>query len=162
MNLVYIYPFNVISCCFTGDVVNCQTYVSLATDNEVMYQQEKLPFTCSPMGAAKTGTITDIILSKNSTSGWMEIVRVYLKIDGGDILNEIIWTDNDIRIRATPINLKVNPINQASLQIEISPIKVKCSDKGDYRCSIKGNSGPISIDSPSTTKTVGMRGKQTL
>jgi hypothetical protein len=58
-----------------GDV-KCQTYVTIATDNEVMYQQEKLPFTCSPTGAALSGTITDITLWKNSTSGWKEIVKI--------------------------------------------------------------------------------------
>jgi hypothetical protein len=162
VNLVYIFPFNIISCCFTGDVVNCQTYVTLATDNEVMYQQEKLPFTCSPMGAAQTETMADITLWKNSTSGWKQIVKVWLKVGNATIDNEIIWTDTDIRNRATPINLKVYPKNQASLQIEISRINVRCSDKGDYRCSIKGNSGSINIDSKSTTKTVGMRGKQKL
>jgi hypothetical protein len=127
-----------------------------------MYQQEKLPFTCSPIDEAKTGTITDIILLKNSTSGWKQIVWVYVNIENDNILNKITWTDNDIRNRATPINLRVNPVEQASLQIEISPSKVKCEDKGDYRCLIKGNSGSVSIDSESITKTVGMRGKQKL
>jgi hypothetical protein len=127
-----------------------------------MYQQEKLPFTCSPMGAAQTGTITDIILSKNSTSGWKEIVRIWLKVENGAIVNEITWTNTDIRNRTTIINQKVSPSSQAGLQIEISPINVKCSDKGDYKCSINGNNGSISIESESAIKTVRMKGKKKL
>jgi hypothetical protein len=42
----------------------------------ILYKQEKLPFTCNPTGvAAQTGLITDIILWKNSTLGWKEIVK---------------------------------------------------------------------------------------
>jgi len=142
--------------------VNCQTYVTIATDNEVMYQEEKLPFTCSPTGAALSGTITDITLWKNSTSGWKEIVKIWLKIENGQVVNEITWTNTDVRNRATIVNKKVHPSIQAGLQIEISPISVKCSDSGEYKCSISGNTGSINIDSESAPKTVGMRGKQKL
>ena len=128
---------------------------------DVLYQQEKLPFTCSPTGvAAQTGVITDIILWKNSTLGWKQIVKIWFKVGNGAIVNEIIWTDTAIRNRATIINQKVYPSNQASLQIEISPINVKYSDKGDYKCSISGNSGSVSIDSESATKTVRMKNKK--
>jgi hypothetical protein len=142
--------------------VNCQRYVTIATDNEVMYQQEKLPFTCSPTGAALSGTITDITLWKNSTSGWKEIVKIWLKIENGQVVNEITWTNTDIRNRATIVSKKVHPSSQAGLQIEISPIIVKCSDSGEYKCSISGNTGSINIDSESAPTTVGMRGKQKL
>ena len=142
--------------------MNCQVYVTIATDNEVLYQQEKLPFICSPTGAAVTGTITDIILWKNSTSGWKQIVKIWLNIENGTVVNEITWTDTDIRNRATIINQKVSPSNQAGLQIEISPINVKCSDSGEYKCSINGNSGSVNIGSESAPKTVAMRGKQKL
>jgi hypothetical protein len=55
-------------------------YSTIATDNEVIYHQEKLPFRCSPTGTALplTGTITDITLWKNSTSGWNRIVKIML------------------------------------------------------------------------------------
>ena len=142
--------------------MKCQTYVTIATDNEVMYQQEKLPFTCSPTGAALSGTITDITLWKNSTSGWKEIVKIWFKIENGQVVNEITWTNTDVRNRATIVNKKVHPSSQAGLQIEISPISVKCSDSGEYKCSISGNTGSINIDSESAPKTVGMRGKQIL
>jgi hypothetical protein len=142
--------------------VNCQRYVTIATDNEVMYQQEKLPFTCSPTGAALSGTITDITLWKNSTSGWKEIVKIWFKIENGQVVNEITWTNTDVRNRATIVNKKVHPSSQAGLQIEISPISVKCSDSGEYKCSISGNTGSINIDSESAPKTVGMRGKKKL
>jgi hypothetical protein len=142
--------------------VNCQRYVTIATDNEVMYQQEKLPFTCSPTGAALSGTITDITLWKNSTSGWKEIVKIWLKIENGQVVNEITWTNTDIRNRATIVSKKVHPSSQAGLQIEISPIIVKCSDSGEYKCSISGNTGSININSESAPTTVGMRGKQKL
>ena len=134
--------------------MNSPTYVTITTDNEVMYQQEKLPFTCSPTGAALSGTITDITLWKNSTSGWKEIVKIWLKIENGLGVNEITWTNTDVRNRSTIINQKVYPSSQAGLQIEISPIKVKYSDKGDYKCSISGNSGSVSIGSESVPKTV--------
>ena len=127
-----------------------------------MYQQEKLPFTCSPMDAAQTGAIAYITLSKNSTSGWKEIVKIWLTVENGQVVNKITWTDTDVRNRATIINKKVFPSSQARLQIEISPISVKCSDKGDYKCSISGYSGSISIDSESATKTVRMKGKTKL
>ena len=140
--------------------MNCQRYVTIATDNEVMYQQEKLPFTCSPTGAALSGTITDITLWNNSTSGWKRIVKIWLKIENGQVVNEITWTNTDIRNRATIVNKKVHPSSQAGLQIEISPINVKCSDKGDYKCSISGNSGSVSIGSESAPKTVRMKGKK--
>ena len=142
--------------------MKCQTYVTIATDNEVMYQQEKLPFTCSPTGAALSGTITGITLWKNSTSGWKEIVKIWLKIENGQVVNEITWTNSDVRNRATIINKKVHPSSQAGLQIEISPIFVKCSDSGEYKCSISGNTGSINIDSESAPTTVGMRGKKKL
>ena len=142
--------------------MNCQRYVTIATDNDVMYQQEKLPFTCSPTGAALTGTITDITLWKNSTSGWKEIVKIWLKIENGQVVNEITWTNTDVANRATMVNNKIYPSSQAGLQIEISPISVKCSDSGEYKCSISGNTGSINIDSESAPKTVGMRGKQIL
>ena len=134
--------------------MKCQTYVAIATDNDVMYQQEKLPFTCSPTGAALSGTITDITLWENSTSGWKEIVKIWLKIENGPVVNEITWTNTDVRSRATIVNQKVYPSSQAGLQIEISPINVKYSDKGDYKCSISGNSGSVSIGSESVPKTV--------
>jgi hypothetical protein len=128
-----------------------------------MYQQEKLPFTCSPTSRVLSGTIlTDITLWKNSTSGWKQIVKIWLKIENGQVVNEITWTDTDVRNRATIVNKKVLPISQAGLQIETSPISVKCSDSGEYKCSISGNTGSINIDSESAPKTVGMRGKQTL
>ena len=142
--------------------MNCQRYVTIATDNEAMYQQEKLPFTCSPTGAALSGTITDITLWKNSTSGWKEIVKIWLKIENGQVVNEITWTNTDVKNRATMVNKKIYPSSQAGLQIEISPISVKCSDSGEYKCSISGNTGSINIDSESAPKTVGMRGKQIL
>jgi hypothetical protein len=123
-----------------------------------MYQQEKLPFTCSPTGAALSGTITDITLWKNSTSGWKEIVKIWLKIENGLGVNEITWTNTDIRNRATTINQKVSPSSQACLQIEISPMNVKYSDKGDYKCSISGNSGSVSIGSESAPKNVAITG----
>ena len=130
---------------------------------DVQYQQEKLPFTCSPMSRVLSGTIlTDITLWKNSTSGWKQIVKIWLKIENGQVVNEITWTDTDVRNRATIVNKKVHPISQAGLQIEISPISVKCSDSGEYKCSISGNTGSINIDSESAPKTVGMRGKQKL
>ena len=136
--------------------------ITIATDNEIMYQKEKLPFTCSPTGAALTGMITDISLWKNSTSGWKQIVRIWLKIETSQIENEITWTNTDIRNRATIINQKIHPSNQASLQIEISPIKVQCSDRGVYKCAIAGtdSSGSVTLDSESAPKTVGMKGKQ--
>jgi hypothetical protein len=84
-----------------------------------------------------TGTITDITLWKNSTSGWNRIVKIWLKIENGLVVNEITWTNTNIRNRATIINQKVSPSSQAGLQIEISPMNVKFSDKGDYKCSIR-------------------------
>ena len=143
--------------------MNC-VYVSFATDNEVLYQQEKLPFTCSPTGAALTGTITAITLWKNSTSGWKEIVKIWLQIENGQAVNRITWTNTDIENRATIINQKVSPSSEAGLQIEIGRFKVQCSDKGVYKCSISGNDniGSIKLDSESALKTVGMKGKQKL
>jgi hypothetical protein len=129
---------------------------------DVLYQQENLPFTCSPKSTVLSGTITDITLWKNSTSGWKEIVKIWLKIENGQVVNEITWTNTDVRNRATIVNKKVHPSSQAGLQIEISHISVKCSDSGEYKCSISGNTGSINIDSESAPKTIGMRGKQIL
>jgi len=144
--------------------VNCKVYVTIATDNEVKYQQEKLPFTCSPTGAALIGTITDITLWKNSPSGWKRIVKISLGISNGQLMNEITWTYTDIRNRSNIVNQKVYPSNQAGFQIEISPTNVKCSDEGEYKCSISGNSdsisGSVSLVSESALKTVAMSGKQ--
>jgi hypothetical protein len=120
-------------------------YVTITTDNEVLYQQEKLPFTCSPTDAALSGTITDITLWKNSTSGWNRIVNISLGVSNDLLVNEISWTNTDIRNRAIIINQKVNSSSQAGLQIEISPINVKYSDKGDYKCSISVNSCSVNI-----------------
>ena len=140
--------------------MNCNAYVTFATGIEVIYQQEKLPFTCSPIGAALSATIADITLSKNSTNGWKEIVRIWLDTSSGKIENKITWTNTDIRNRAIIINQNVTPSIQAGLQIEISPINVKCSDSGEYKCSISGNSNTNKFSDESEPKTVGMRGKQ--
>ena len=126
----------------------------------ILYKQEKLPFTCRPAGAAQTGTILDIILWKNSTLGWKQIAKIWLKVGNGAIVNEIIWTDTAIRNRAATIDQKVHPSSQTGLQIEVSPINVKYSDKEDYKCSISGNSGSVSIGSESAPKTVRMKGKK--
>jgi hypothetical protein len=53
--------------------------------------------------------ITDISLWKNSTSGWKEIVKIWLKIENGQVVNEITWTNTDVRNRATIVNKKVHP-----------------------------------------------------
>ena len=144
--------------------MNCQLYVTIATDKEVKNQQEKRRFTCSPTGAALTGTITDITLWKYSASGWKRIVKISLGISNGQFVNEITWTNTDIRNRANIVNQKVYPSNQAGLQIEISPTNLKCSDEGEYKCSISGNSdsisGSVSLASESAPKTVAMSGKQ--
>ena len=146
--------------------MNCQECVAFATDMDVLYQQEKLPFTCRPTGTSLSGTISEIALWKNSTSGWNQIVKIGLQVENGKVVNDITWTNTDIRNRATIINQKVSPSSQAGLQIEISPINVQCSDKGVYRCLISGNgnsaSGSINLDSKSAPKTVGMKGKQKL
>ena len=141
--------------------MNCQPYVSFATDMDILYKQEKLPFTCNPTGvAAQTGLITDIILWKNSTFGWKQIVKIWLNSNNGVLVNEIEWINTDIRDRADINNQKVNPSNEAGLQIEISPFNVKCSDSGEYKCSISGNSGSVSFASESAPTTVKMTGKQ--
>jgi hypothetical protein len=58
--------------------------------------QEKLPFTCNPTGvAAQTGLITDIILWKNSTFGWKQIVKIWLNSNNGVLVNEIEWINTD-------------------------------------------------------------------
>jgi hypothetical protein len=58
-------------------------------------------------------TLTDITLWKNSTSGWNRIVKIWLKIENGPVVNEITWTNTNIRNRATTINQKVSPSSQA-------------------------------------------------
>jgi hypothetical protein len=59
----------------------------------------KLPFTCNPTGvAAQTGLITDIILWKNSTSGWKQIVKIWLNSNSDGLVNEIEWINTDIRL----------------------------------------------------------------
>jgi len=110
--------------------------------------------------AAQTGLITNIILWKNSTFGWKQIVKIWLNEKNGVLVNEIEWINTDIRDRANINNQKVTPSNDAGLQIEISPINVKCSDSGEYKCSISGNSGSVSFASESEPKTVKMTGKQ--
>jgi hypothetical protein len=50
------------------------------------------------------------------------------------VVNEITWTNTDIRNRATIVNKKVHPSSQAGLQIEISPISVKCSVDKEQPC----------------------------
>ena len=127
----------------------------------ILYKQEKLPFTCNPTGVAtQSGLITDIILWKNSTSGWKQIVKIWLNSINDEYVNDIEWTNTDIRDRADINNQKVKPKNEAGLQIEISPVNVKCSDSGEYKCSISGNSGSISFASETAPKTVKMTGKQ--
>ena len=141
--------------------MNCQPYVSFATDMNILYKQEKLPFTCNPTGvAAQEGLIADIILWKNSTLGWKQIVKIWLNSDSAGLINEIDWINTDIRDRVVINNQKVQPSNEAGLQIEINPIKVKCSDSGEYKCSINGNSGIVVFASESAPKTVKMTGKQ--
>ena len=146
--------------------MNCQEYVTFATDSEVLYSQEKLPFTCTPTTAAKTATstITDLILWKNS-SGWNQIVRVRLHVDqNGQSQNIINWIDNDMKSHATFEDdmLKVVPKSQALLKFEIMPDKVKCSYSGEYKCSLSGISDVPDYGGESAHKTVRMRGKQKL
>ena len=138
--------------------MNCQPYVTIATDRYALYQQEKLPFTCSPTVEARSATITDITLWKNSTSGWEEIVKIWSKIEKSKVVNKIDWKNNDVKERATVINQKVSPSILAGLQIEIRPMNVKYSDKGDYKCSISGNSSSGCIDSESGSTHVTITG----
>lgn len=145
--------------------MDCVLYVALTTDNEVLYQQEKLPFTCSPIGDALTGTIADISLWKNSTSGWIQIVRIWIAADENDVFQtNIKWTYSDIESRVNVTKKLVHPSRNAGLQIEIIKSKVKCSDSGVYKCVINGNlrDGIGSFNGNSTLKTVGMKGKQKL
>ena len=149
--------FSFLSLILIGDVVNCQRYVSFTTGMNILYKQEKLPFTCNPTGvAAQTGLITDIILWKNSTLGWKEIVKIWSNSINGVLVNEIEWLNTDIRDRAAINKQKVSPSNEAGLEIEISLINVKCSDSGVYKCSINGNSRSVSFGSESAPKTVKM------
>ena len=140
--------------------MNCQAYVSFATDMYVLYQQEKLPFTCSPIDAALSGTLSSITLLENSTSGWKEVVRIWLKTEDRKVIDAITWTNTDIQNRATIKNRLIDPSSQAGLQIEISPSSVKCSDRGAYKCSINGDGG--ALKSESAPITVRIKGKQKL
>ena len=128
----------------------------------IVYKQDKLPFTCNPIGAALTGTIHTIVLWKNSTSGWKEIVKTFLDIKAGAVVDAITWNDTNMRARVPTTNIKnmkVYPSDQAGLQIEISLDKVQCSDSGKYRCSITGEA-TSDINSESAPKTVTVEGKQ--
>jgi hypothetical protein len=57
---------------------------------------------------------------------------------------------------------KIEFIYSYSILFPITHISVKCSDSGEYKCSISGNTVSINIDSESAPKTVGMRGKKKL
>jgi hypothetical protein len=45
------------------------------------------------------GLITYIILWKNSTSGWKQIVKIWLNSNSDGLVNEIEWINTDIRDR---------------------------------------------------------------
>jgi hypothetical protein len=66
-----------------------------------------------------------ITLWNNSTSGWKRIVKIWLKIENGQVVNEITWTNTDVRNRATIVNKKVHPSSQAApCKIELTNLNV--------------------------------------
>jgi hypothetical protein len=64
------------------DGIVCYNFcLPLMTTVLVVLSLSIIIFTCRPAGAAQTGTILDIILWKNSTLGWEQIVKIWLKIE---------------------------------------------------------------------------------
>lgn len=146
---------------FPDDIVSCQD-VAMVLSRTALFQQEKLKFRCSPSNVARWGGVTHIILSKNTSTGFHNIVSVFLNLK--TLQNQTIWYRSEWRNRATSIREYVNPVTTSSgLEFDISADNVLCSDEGTYRCKVIGSSTDnqaVHIDRFGTVKFKGRQLKQ--
>ncbi|CAG2188200.1 unnamed protein product [Mytilus edulis] len=76
-----------VQCSAVGDLVSSQdAFIQLSTNAN--YQIDKLKFGCSPSGT--WGSISRVSLSKNTSSGFREIVDVFLD-SGNAVRNKTVW-----------------------------------------------------------------------
>ncbi|XP_076109421.1 uncharacterized protein LOC143078436 [Mytilus galloprovincialis] len=143
------------------NIVSCQD-VSMVLTRTALFQQEKLKFRCSPSNVARWGGVTHIILSKNTSAGFYDIVSVFLNLK--TLQNQTFWHRSEWRNRATAIREYVNPVTTSSgLEFDISADNVLCSDEGTYRCKVIGSSTDnqaVHIDRFGTVKFKDLKLKQ--
>lgn len=143
---------------FPDNIVSGQD-VFMILSRTALFQQDKLKFGCSPSNVARWGGVTHIILSKNTSAGFLNIVSVILDLK--TLQNETIWHRSGWRNRATAIREYVNPVTTSSgLEFEISADYVLCSDEGTYRCKIIGSSTDNRAVQIDKFKTVKLKGSQ--
>ncbi|CAC5415078.1 unnamed protein product [Mytilus coruscus] len=110
------------------------------------FQQDKLKFGCILSNVPMWGGVTHIILSKNTSTGFQDIVSVNLNF----LKNQTIWKQSKWHNRATVIKEYVNPLTTSTgLEFDIHADNVLCSDEGTYRCTVIGTSAfnqPKEID----------------
>ncbi|XP_063441808.1 uncharacterized protein LOC134722167 [Mytilus trossulus] len=136
-----------------NDIVSCQS-VYVITPGAMNYLEDKLKLGCSPSQVSMWGSVTHITLSKNTSTGFQDIVTVFLNFK--TLQNQTIWNQSGWQNRANFIREYVNPLTTSSgLEFDIPADRVLCSDEGIYRCTVIGSSAlnePIDIEKIGTVK----------
>lgn len=137
------------------DVVSCQS-VSIFTSGKVNYQEDKLKLACQPSQVSMWKGVTNFTLSKHTSTGYQDIVMVYLNTSNSHILywrNETVWTQQGWQQRANIITEYIQPLNSNSgIGFDIRPEDVLCSDEGIYRCKAFGR---LLSNDPIERETIG-------
>ena len=138
--------------------MSCQ-YVTISAPATINYEIDKLKFICSPNNVQSTTSITTIALAKNTSAGYSEIVKVFVDISTGQIVNKVQWFQNAVQSRATVITALVTPTSQARLDFDINATQVLCSDEGTYQCSIAGTTSSRQSVTSTAVTSVSMKGR---
>lgn len=148
---------------FPGIYGNALLYVSLTVPRSIVYKRDTLQFSCNPTSTVSSSFISDIILWKNSDSGWEQIVKISRDWSSGNITENTVWSNKDVQNRSYITKSFISPNNLAGLQFVISADSVQYTDEGEYRCSIQGSVAPDrKLDNISATKFVEITGRNCL
>ncbi|XP_071172575.1 uncharacterized protein [Mytilus edulis] len=118
------------------DIVVCQD-VSIQTTRTVNYMKDTLKLGCTPTNVKLWNGISAISLSKNTSSGFRDIVHVVLDLKL--FRNQTNWMQSGWWSRGIVIKEYVYPLSSSGLEFYIPANRVVCSDEGTYRCTVIGS-----------------------
>ncbi|VDI70124.1 Hypothetical predicted protein, partial [Mytilus galloprovincialis] len=119
------------------DIVVCQD-VSIQTTRTVNYMKDTLKLGCTPTNVNLWNGIAAISLSKNTSSGFRDIVLVERNLRS--LRSQANWMQSGWRIRGIVIKEDLYPLSSSGLEFYIPANRVECSDEGTYRCIVVGSS----------------------
>ncbi|XP_052060037.1 uncharacterized protein LOC127700538 isoform X2 [Mytilus californianus] len=118
-----------------GNFVSSQE-ATLILPQRIQFGEEKIRLGCSPSTSPPWGVVNYVTLSKNTSTGMLDIVTVFLK----DLKNETSWKISGWQSRVTMIKEYVYPVSGSGIAFDIAPSQVTCTDEGTYQCKITGGS----------------------